>query len=155
MIFYSLNGYTSCWCVRDYSLEKHLSQFNYMARYILVGGMTALGYLIVALFLVRYVELSVAMSGFVAFNMMLPIAYLGHKLHTFQSEGAHRQEFPRFVFTAVLGASLSALLPWLFTTIVKSEPVIGFSVACIAIPLINYVLLSGYVFVQAKEKSNE
>lgn len=120
----------------------------------MIGGLAALGYFIFSLLLVMYFSLSVAAAGFIAYIMMIPVAYIGHKIHTFQSSGLHRSEFPRFVFSAVIGSILSSLIPWIFTSVIYLNPAIGFSVACIAVPLINFILLKKYVFVHSVRSNN-
>lgn len=120
----------------------------------MIGGLAALGYFIISLLLVTYLQFSVAGAGFVAYLMMIPVAYFGHKKHTFQSNDLHRSEFPRFFFSAVIGIILSSLIPWLFTSIMYLNPVVGFSVACISVPLINFVLLKKYVFVYLDGSNN-
>jgi len=115
----------------------------------MIGGLAALGYFIISLLLVIYFSLSVATAGLIAYLVMIPVAYVGHKSHTFQSNGLHRFEFPRFIFSAVIGTILSSLIPWIFTSIIYLKPAIGFSVACIAVPLINFILLKKYVFVHS------
>ena len=115
-------------------------------RYLVVGGGAALGYLAVAFLLEHTFDWSPAQSSVTAFLTMLPVAYLGHKWITFQSTKAHRQEFPRFLFAAIAGVTLSAFVPWWVIECLGLDPLIGYVAACIVVPAVNYALLTGFVF---------
>ena len=116
-------------------------------RFLLVGGTTALGYLGLAALLGR-LGVSVLPAGCFAFLVMLPLSYAGHRLFTFSSERRLLGEFPKFVTSSALGVALSGILPYLTVSFLHLSATAGFAYTCIAVPTLNYLLLSGWVFTE-------
>ncbi|MBS1186364.1 MAG: GtrA family protein [Burkholderiaceae bacterium] len=121
------------------------AQWRRLFFYLLVGGVTSLAYMAVGIWL-EASGLSSATSGFIAFMLIVPLVYLGHRWLTFESTGSRRVEFPRFIASSLLGLLLYTFLPWLFNTVLGFMPVLGFFVTCVIVPVLNYTLLRRFVF---------
>ena len=81
----------------------------------------------------------------------LPFSYLGHKLFTFRSRGAHHDELPRFVVAAIIGLSISASVPELAVRQWHAPPWVGYLAACVAVPVLNYMVLWLWVFAHRRK----
>ena len=90
--------------------------------------------------------LSAAAASFVAYVIAMPVSYLGHKHLTFGSHGAHILEAPRFLASAVLGIGISCLLPLIVVDGLALAPAVSIILACILVPVINFVVLESWVF---------
>jgi putative flippase GtrA len=119
---------------------------NYTIRYLVVGGCTTVGYFFIATYMEKLLGYAVTVSSIIAFICMLPLAYIGHKLHTFRSKCVHRKELPKFIASAVLGIVLSTIIPWVTTERFGLDSMIGFAIICVVVPVTNYYFLSRFVF---------
>lgn len=85
---------------------------NAFARYALIGGVATAIHYASLLALVQWIGLPAARSAAIAALCGALVAYLGNRVFTFSSSAAHRHALPRFLFVAVLAASLNGLIVW-------------------------------------------
>lgn len=87
-----------------------------------------------------------ALSSLIAYGMSGACSYLGHRLLTFQSDAPHERTLPRFVLVNVAGYLIAAGIPFLLTDTLRWPPLIATALVCIAVPALNFILLTVFVF---------
>lgn len=94
--------------------------------------------------------LGAAAGSFLAYSCCAVFSYLGHKLFTFGSGGAHGAEAPRFLLLTGFGLAFSFAVPALLSGCLGFAPVVSVLVTTVAVPLLNYLVLSSWVFAPAR-----
>ncbi len=115
------------------------------ALYLLVGGLLALGYLLVAHWL-RTAGSGPVAASVLAFAMMVPAGFFSHRLATFGGRRHAEHAFARFLSSALLGFALCGLIPWLGERFLDDEGGLSFLLTSVAVPVLNFVLLDRWVF---------
>ena len=87
-----------------------------------------------------------ALASLLAYVAASAASYVGHRRITFRSGRPHRQAAPRFAGLAALGYAIALLAPWLLTDTLGAHPLIAIALTCIAVPVVNAVVLSRAVF---------
>jgi len=80
-------------------MRQHGAQF---IRYLLVGGVTALAYILVAIALTRS-GLTPGVASICGYLLVIPPAYLGQRILTFRASVWHTVAFPKYVALQVAG----------------------------------------------------
>lgn len=115
-------------------------------------GATVLYAVLAALFSIGETALLRPGTGSVlAYAIAAAFSYTGHKYFTFVSDGAHRFEAPRFVALTLLGLAISFALPAVLSGILGVPAAIPIVLTCLLVPLVNYLVLSRWVFVRGRE----
>jgi putative flippase GtrA len=125
-----------------------------VVRFCMVGGVATLTYASSA-FALSYglgsSLLPAAAASLLAYLIAMPVSYLGHKHVTFESDGAHVLEAPRFLASAALGIGISCLVPLAVVNGLGMAPAISIALTCILVPVVNYVVLDRWVFASGEE----
>lgn len=122
-----------------------------LKRFALVGGAAAIGYFLLAFALER-AGLSAVLASTLSFASMMPCSYLGHRRHTFRSNGRSTLEFPKFVVVSLAGLASGAFLPYVICDLIGFPGWIAFLTVCGTTPLISFFAFRYWVFTQ-REKS--
>ena len=93
--------------------------------------------------------LPAALGSFTAYAVAALFSYTGHKYFTFVSGGEHLFEAPRFLVLTSLGLGFSWLLPVVLVDWFNIRPLVPILVTCIAVPMVNYLVLNRWVFATA------
>jgi putative flippase GtrA len=120
-----------------------------VSRFALIGGLSTLIYAISAFVLsgsagAPFLPPVAASVG--AYAIAAAFSYAGHKYFTFVSPGAHRLELPRFLTLAASGLLIAMAVPLLLSEMLGLPPAIPILATCIAVPVVNYVMMGRWVF---------
>ncbi|TIU29379.1 MAG: GtrA family protein, partial [Mesorhizobium sp.] len=99
-----------------------------------------------ALLLADWAPLSTTSASIIAYAIAGAFSYAGHKYFTFVSAGAHRFELPRFLLLNATGLAIAAALPGLLTGRLGMPAAVPVLLTCVAVPLVNYIMLGRWVF---------
>jgi putative flippase GtrA len=123
-------------------------------NFCVVGAVLAVIYFILAYAISSFVSLRPPVASGLAYFTMIPIAYLLHRVFTFQSKGEHKSALPRFVATSVLGFALSVLIPYLAVRALDSPAWSAYLAVCVIVPAFNFASMRTWVFAtSARDKT--
>lgn len=129
----------------DQSIAGALAVWR-VVRFALVGiGATVL-YALLALAFESRLAMSPVAASVLAYAVAAIFSYCGHKFVTFMSDGAHRQELPRFVLLTVTGFGVASALPYLFANLLGQPSWVPVLLTCVLIPMVNLIVLDRWVF---------
>ena len=114
-------------------------------RFVVVGGVAALGYFAVAE-LFFSVTHSVPLSSALGYLAMLPFSYLGHKRWTFRSENPYKDEIGRFATVSLAALSFAIAAPIAFVQQWRLPLAGALVLTCVVVPLVNFVAMQIWVF---------
>ncbi|TIS60157.1 GtrA family protein [Mesorhizobium sp.] len=119
-----------------------------ISRFALIGIGSTLIYATFAFFLSRGqgALLPATLASVAAYAVAALFSYTGHKYFTFMSNGNHAMELPRFVLLTASGLVVAIVLPGLLTQVLGIPASIPILLTCIAVPVVNYVVLGRWVF---------
>jgi len=122
------------------------SEIFRLARFGVVGVGCSVLYAVLAWSLTTWAGLPATTASVAAYALAGVPSYLGQKLFTFRSKARHTDAAPRFLALFAVGAAIAAAAPLLLTQRLGLPPLVAIVFTCIAVPLINYVLLGRLVF---------
>lgn len=120
-----------------------------MSRFALIGIGSTLIYAVCAFFLSRGQgagPLPAALASVAAYAIAALFSYTGHKYFTFMSGGNHAMELPRFLLLTASGLIVAIVLPGLLTQMLGIPVSIPILLTCVAVPVVNYIVLGRWVF---------
>jgi putative flippase GtrA len=117
-----------------------------LSRFVLVGIASTALYAVLAFTFERAEGIGATGASILAFALAAVFSYAGHKYVTFVSGGAHRLELPRFLALTAAGLTVVSLLPAILTGLFGLPAAAPFLLACVVIPVVNYVVLGKWVF---------
>jgi putative flippase GtrA len=121
-----------------------------ISRFAVIGGASTLVYGVCALLLSRggngTAMLPATLASAVAYAFAGLFSYAGHKYFTFMSAGAHAFELPRFLLLNATGLATAIALPVVLTERLGMPVTIPVALTCIAVPVVNYIVLGRWVF---------
>ncbi|MBN9553158.1 MAG: GtrA family protein [Alphaproteobacteria bacterium] len=115
-------------------------------RFAAVGVTSTLCYAITALFLTAKLHYATIEASVAAYAIAALLSYFGHRVITFRSTGDHAREAPRFGALMLCGYALALAIPLFFAQLLGWPPSASILITCIAIPLVNYMLMARVVF---------
>lgn len=113
-------------------------------RFAIVGVTSTLLYAVVALGL-QALSVPPVPASLLAYGASSSLSFAGHKWFTFTSSGPALSEGGKFALTTGLGFSLAAAIPAAFQA-AGAPGWVAVLTSCIVIPVMNYVLLTTFVF---------
>jgi putative flippase GtrA len=123
-----------------------MTDFRQLGWFGLVGGGAALLYAVQVYVYTKNFGWSAPFGSTFAYLMCGVVSYSGNRLFTFQSNAPLAPEVSRFVLTSVLGMAISAAIPFVLTEMMHVAAWISFAVVCLAVPTMNFVLHSRFVY---------
>jgi len=111
-----------------------------------VGIAAAIIYFFCATLLLRLGVRPASLTSLIAYGISGACSYLGHRLLTFQSDTPHGKAVPRFIVANLAGYLVAVVVPLLLTDIMSWPPLIATVLVCVAVPTLNFVLLTLFVF---------
>ncbi|MBM2710444.1 GtrA family protein [Mesorhizobium caraganae] len=122
--------------------------YHRMSRFALIGVGSTLIYAVCAFVLSRGQEaiLPATLASVAAYAIAALFSYTGHKYFTFMSGGDHAMELPRFLLLTASGLIVAVVLPGLLTQMLGIPAAIPILLTCIAVPIVNYIVLGRWVF---------
>ncbi|RAZ91584.1 GtrA family protein [Mesorhizobium hawassense] len=120
-------------------------------RFAAIGGLSTLIYATGALILSdqHSFGMPAVIASVVAYCTAAVFSYWGHRLVTFMSDGAIGFEAARFACATAVGFLLSVGLATVLTDIAGLPPSVPVILACIMVPILNFIILRRFVFVGA------
>lgn len=116
-----------------------------LSRFAAIGIASTAIYAALA-FAFSHLGLAATGASVLAFLLAAIFSYAGHKYVTFVSGGRHTFELPRFLALSVAGLAVVSVLPALLTGVLALPAAVPFLLACVVIPVVNYVVLGRWVF---------
>lgn len=120
-------------------------------RFLVVGGSTSFGYVIAVAVLVDRMGISEQYAAGIAYLLMFPVNFLGHKLFTYQSNQRPLPEGARFVAMHGVTAAICAGIMWIITAQLEATHWLGSAAIVLIAPAVNYIMMETWVFA-GKEK---
>lgn len=115
-------------------------------RFIIVGGMATLGYIVVATVLETLAAFPPWAASVIAYASMIGPAYMGHRLFAFRATTGHTQSFPRYLSVQILCLVLSGVLASAIGGVIALHPVVLYVVVAAILAVISFVLTRLWVF---------
>jgi putative flippase GtrA len=116
-----------------------------IARFLVAGGTSTLGYLVLSLALIRWLPEHPVAVGIIAYLICLLLSFALQKYFAFRGDDAFSREFPRFLASALLGLTLSTFIVAIGTHLAIPPVWCYLAVAAVVAPL-SYLLLDRFVF---------
>ena len=120
-----------------------------LSRFAAIGLASTLLYAVLA-FGFSHMGFAATEASVLAFLLAAIFSYAGHKYVTFVSGGRHTFELPRFLTLSVAGLVVVSILPAFLTGMLGLPAAVPFLLACIVIPVVNYIVLGRWVFASGK-----
>jgi len=120
-----------------------------LSRFAAIGVASTVLYAALA-FGFSHIGITATKASVLAFALAAVFSYAGHKYVTFISGGSHALELPRFLMLSVAGLAVVSILPAFLTDILGLPAAVPFLLACVVIPIVNYVVLGRWVFRRPK-----
>ncbi|RKP59044.1 GtrA family protein [Pararobbsia silviterrae] len=135
----------------NWFLQHRLLQHD-SARFIVVGGTSAVFYFVLTFAFQRAAGMSATVASGVAYVISFVVTYLTHKRFTFRSTSGHGRALPRYALAQAIAVMLTMGLVHLGTQVLKmqSEALISLGATIVASGS-SYVLSSKWAFANAKE----
>lgn len=116
------------------------------AAMAIVGGIATLIYAGATWAFVTRLGLPIVLASPVAYGLAAAWSYRGHRRLTFADREAGAGAAWRFSALTLAGYAASAVVPALASGWLGASPEASILIVCIAIPVLNYVVLSRHVF---------
>jgi putative flippase GtrA len=119
-----------------------------LMRFGLVGIAATALYAVLAHVLMsrEWTALSAVRASLAAYAAAALFSYFAHKAVTFMSRGRHRREAPRFLLLTAIGVAVAYGAPALLTDRLGLPGIVPIVVTCVAIPVLNLIVLGRWVF---------
>ena len=122
-----------------------------LARFALVGISTSGIYAAVVLVSVEYLSLEPRLSSAIAYLIALPFNFILHREYTFLATGRLFSEGLRFVTLHMTNMVISVGLIHVTMRVAGWSVLVGIAVVVVALPLVQFLLLEGWVFSQWRD----
>ncbi len=86
------------------------------------------------------------LASVLAYTLAALFAYVGHKRITFRSDKPHAAEVPRFAAAQLLGLAVATGAPLILSGRLHLPAWVPILTTCIAVPILNFVILDRLVF---------
>jgi putative flippase GtrA len=116
-----------------------------LSRFAAIGILSTALYAVLAL-VFNGLGLEATGASVLAFGLASVFSYTGHKYVTYASGGRHAFELPRFLALSAAGLAVVSMLPALLTGLLGLPAAVPILLACIVVPIVNYVVLGRWVF---------
>jgi putative flippase GtrA len=124
--------------IDDLSLREKLA-------FLTVGGLSCLGYLILASAL-HIFGLSPSVSSTVAYAVCVPPGYLGQRWHTFRSTQPHSVAAVRYVAAQGVGLVVATSATFVSSTVLFFPATLAFLLAAMIAAVATYLIQKFWVF---------
>lgn len=128
--------------------EKRKLLTGRFIRFVIVGGLSSLLYVLIVIFMVEVAALSDSVAVVVAYLCATPLNYVLHRKVTFRSQGQVRKEIPRFLFIHGCNILLSLGGMEAATAYLGFPYWVGALSAAVIIPISSFILMQIWVFVE-------
>lgn len=123
-----------------------LNTMKLLARFGAVGLSATALYAVLAFILGQGAHFAPVRASLTAYAAAAAYSYVAHKIVTFMSPGQHRSEAPRFLVATAAGFAVAYLAPAVLVGWLGLPPALPIVVTSLLVPVVNFVLLSRWVF---------
>lgn len=131
-----------------------MSAARQLRRFVVVGVAATATHVAVALLCIELLGLGVQAGTFLAFSCALVLSYLLNRAWTYQAEGRHRRQLPRFVLVSFAGYGLNAAIMALVTEMLGRHYLMGVAVVVTVIPLLSFLSHRYWTFSDEEKAEN-
>jgi len=118
--------------------------------FLLVGGTSALLYTLLNVLFTK-AGVRPSLSIVITLVILMPPTYFAQRRLTFRSDRDHRSAFPRYVGAQLFGNVLAMIAAEVFTTSIRTYPLVSFVIIAAMVAAINYGILKFWAFRHAPE----
>lgn len=110
-----------------------------------IGAFNTIAFFLISTALFQWAGLSATASGYIAYAVLVPVSFLGHRRITFSSNGAIAREWLKFCVIQ----GLNLVIVGVVTAFAESGQIPGwvsFALISVLIPALNFVIFQLWVF---------
>ena len=119
-------------------------------RFAVAGGTATLLYLALSFIVNALTAWPFMLIHVLSFALAIPCSYLLQKIFTFRHKGAHKQALWRFLVTVFTTFGVSTFAAHYAVGVLGAAHWIGFVTVAIIVPLISFICMQFWVFVERK-----
>lgn len=123
-----------------------LGNFQHVFWFGAVGALSTAVYAVLTWLGATQLALPAAVSSVISYAIAAGVSYTGHRLLTFRFDTPHRKAVSRFIVVSILGYITAFAIPAFVEGILQGPIEISIAITCVAIPIMNYLALSRFVF---------
>ncbi len=116
-----------------------------IAAFVGIGAVNTAAFFLLSNALHEFVGLGVVVSGYLAYAVLVPVSFFGHRRITFSSTGSISREWIRFCVIQAINLVVIGVV----TTFSESGAIPGwlaFAAISVLIPMLNFVIFQLWVF---------
>jgi len=116
-----------------------------IAAFASIGAFNTVAFFLISTGLFQWAGLSAIVAGYVAYAVLVPVSFFGHRRITFSSDGAITAEWVRFCVIQAVNLAIVGVL----TAFAESGHIPGwvsFALISVLIPALNFVIFQLWVF---------
>jgi len=126
-----------------------------IVRFLVIGGLSTLAYIVGVRILVDGLSLSAALAGAITYLALLPANFIAHRDVTFRSGKGWRGPLPRFLIMHALAALGAAGVLHVMVAIIGIEVSVGAFVVAMLVPIASFIAMRFWVFAKPSDDKNE
>lgn len=124
-------------------------------RFFSVGVAATLTHVSVAMLVERVFNFMPQVANFVGFCLAAGLSYLGHNIFTFEGNGRHAVNLPRFIVVAVGGLVASSVITYMVTTVLGGPFSLAMMMVMVVVPSVTFLGLKYWAFSTNHSDFNE
>lgn len=129
--------------------------FNRIGRFGFAGVASTLFYLVATMFLTEVVEVGPTSASVYAYLAALVVSYMLQSRFVFRVFSDNRAQIVRFAVTSASGLAVSYGVMTLAVDGLGLHTVLGAIAVCVLIPVMNFFLLSRWVFLKRQSVDHQ
>lgn len=130
------------------------SSFFRVTRFVFVGAMASLIYLVVAATLHRYLGWEKFVSSFIAYVVAIPVSFLGHKRVTFRDKGEVNGQAVKFALLQAVNVSVILLAVYVTEPLANIGYWIGLFLGVVLMPVTSFLVMHFFIFISHRRASD-
>ena len=138
---------------KNSALEKYMSikLSKKLFRFIFIGGLSTVSYIILVSVFVSLAKIQPSIASILAYCFSLPLSFVGHRFHTFNSNGIIWEEILKFIIIHVISLGIVFFTMHIFFTLLSYSYWVGSVSGAVLVPLFNFLFFNCWVFKHRKE----
>lgn len=124
------------------NLRRHLRR---LTAFVGIGAFNTIAFFLISTALFQWAGLSATVAGYIAYAVLVPVSFFGHRRITFSSNGAITREWLRFCVIQAVNLAIVGVV----TAFAESGYMPGwvsFALISVLIPALNFVIFQLWVF---------
>ena len=124
-------------------------------RFISVGVVATLVHVSVAMLVESIFNFTPQVANFVGFCSATGLSYLGHTIFTFDGDGRHAVNLPRFIVVAIAGLIASSVITYIVITVLNGPFSLAMMMVVVVVPSLTFLGLKFWAFSTSQSDFNE